>query len=762
MKNPIKIDDLVSHLVLPNIELDNSDKIQNGERVFLPTFQRDSVWKSRQICELWDSMMRGIPLPSLIVSKVNTTNTTKTPAKYNNAIEPKEGDYWLLDGQQRALALLCGFGRNETMQRLWLDIAWTEENEKQHNRRFGFFLCTKARPWGDGINLESRPSPSEVRKARKIIHQEVPLAGCFDFEIELKRTWPISAKAPVPFFPLLNWAVSEPNPITEDSLKEKLKNEKLKAEMDKLSETHSKQPDELCVKNLTHGLNKLRNTKITLVEAEVDDEDLLTTFTRLNRNGTKVNEDELFYSGIKKSMPDSYTLISSVIKEHPVFSEIDLLRGFTILASQGRDNETNKWLFLNTSLTVEFLLTLQRKEGQDSFLNTIKHNYLDNNKANELAKLTIQSLRHEANKHDDKGLPLIMLPRLRVRTWLPILRWLEISKQKEISPVSDEEREALLRYALTAHFFADWEPKADEFLRELIDLVTKCAREKKIFPSTSDILQEFQNIETKEGGQRSSVWLKILQVPGSETGTRTIPLPLPLSPSDIEVRNRRHGKRHHWPARSDGHLWMPQHGTDLLMWSQRKVLDEWFETQQCYECLPILSETGSPWDKDHIVPSDFFNHHGAVSDDDAKEALRKIMEISDQPEISWEKIKSMRGETGNIRLWPLGFNRKDGDMPAAGTNNKLTQDPPEENEDYLVLSHWWRKHAENNENLLKQASCIEDNQPWEQTPDKKVKWTKENIESFLNCIKLRQESLYKNLWDFIKDGLPEDMKGNRL
>jgi len=122
---PMSLKNLVDHLSLPS--RDGTDGLTRPY-VILPTFQRDVVWKSRQICELWDSLMRGIPLPSLILSKVRSSGE-KVRAKFgytNTEVEltspPQPDDFWLLDGQQRAVAILCGFGRLQR-QRLWLDLA---------------------------------------------------------------------------------------------------------------------------------------------------------------------------------------------------------------------------------------------------------------------------------------------------------------------------------------------------------------------------------------------------------------------------------------------------------------------------------------------------------------------------------------------------------------------------------------------------------------------------------------------------------------
>lgn len=60
-------------------------------KVELPTLQRGFVWKPKQIEDLWDSLLRGFPIGSFLLSKT------------------KDNNYHLMDGQQRATAIFLGF-----------------------------------------------------------------------------------------------------------------------------------------------------------------------------------------------------------------------------------------------------------------------------------------------------------------------------------------------------------------------------------------------------------------------------------------------------------------------------------------------------------------------------------------------------------------------------------------------------------------------------------------------------------------------------
>src|SRR3954462_3904992 len=100
------------------------DRITRNE-FLLPAFQREFVWSSSQIERLFDSLMKGYPISSMLFWKVR--GDTKTDFRFykfiNNYVERHKthnevfstnntNDFHaILDGQQRLTALyigLCG------------------------------------------------------------------------------------------------------------------------------------------------------------------------------------------------------------------------------------------------------------------------------------------------------------------------------------------------------------------------------------------------------------------------------------------------------------------------------------------------------------------------------------------------------------------------------------------------------------------------------------------------------------------------------
>ena len=63
-----------------------------NSKVDIPNVQRGFVWKPSQIENLWDSLLRGYPVGAFVM----------TPKS--------DGNFEILDGQQRATSISLGFG----------------------------------------------------------------------------------------------------------------------------------------------------------------------------------------------------------------------------------------------------------------------------------------------------------------------------------------------------------------------------------------------------------------------------------------------------------------------------------------------------------------------------------------------------------------------------------------------------------------------------------------------------------------------------
>ena len=87
-------------------------------KIILPKMQRGFVWKVKQIESLWDSIFRGFPIGSFLISETE-----------------KNGLYYLMDGQQRATSIALGYYNPWIMDRkFWsinnIPVIWMDINPK--------------------------------------------------------------------------------------------------------------------------------------------------------------------------------------------------------------------------------------------------------------------------------------------------------------------------------------------------------------------------------------------------------------------------------------------------------------------------------------------------------------------------------------------------------------------------------------------------------------------------------------------------------
>jgi hypothetical protein len=360
---------LIDHLVFPGAVPGNVKP-----HIFLPIIQRESVWQPAQVCELWDSLLRGIPLPSLILCKFRNSSDTSIKRDDANSnpqssnLKPSDNDYLLLDGQQRARALLAGLERirdsSVLLQRLWLDLDWphmadpndSQQTLDQHGLRFGFFLCTQASPWGHDRTRSGRPDRKKIATAREALFQShwYPdfsrvgnKTGCFDFEIPLEFTWPVEARCPLPFKSIIDHLMQDPSADQASWKNFFVKElESLKKNLQPQLENGSNSISRFFEPPLDKTLDRVAHQFLTIlpalnlgtinaVVADLRPEELLPAFKRINRNGSDVKNEELFFAAIKQQQPSCDDLARLAGTR---LSPLDVVRGAVIWATQASLN----------------------------------------------------------------------------------------------------------------------------------------------------------------------------------------------------------------------------------------------------------------------------------------------------------------------------------------------------------------------------------------------------------------------------------------
>jgi hypothetical protein len=293
------------------VELEEKTAKQDGNTggIQLPTLQRGFVWQPHQMEALWDSILRGYPVGSLLMSK--DINNTK----------------YLLDGQQRCTTIALGFQnplkpissnvlniKKENIPSVWIDLKPLRDN--QNGLRFAVRVLTRSHPWGYRLNNHTkRMSMADQRNALDYFRKKSgnDSLGFSQIGISLRSPW--DAHFPVPLALVLNTDRTE--------LKQKL------AQSLQNIETKYGACDYTLIKEnwldvLYQGIASAKTLLLPemLVDRESLEEDDVNTdseseedavlFLRLNKTGTTISGQELIYSLIKASLPEAKELVEDI------------------------------------------------------------------------------------------------------------------------------------------------------------------------------------------------------------------------------------------------------------------------------------------------------------------------------------------------------------------------------------------------------------------------------------------------------------------
>ena len=148
--------------------------------VVLPMIQRGSVWSPHKVTDLWDTLLRGMPVGAMMASDIKGEAVQNLDV--GGTSEAKLGDIGLIDGQQRTLSMLAGWpgGLKKPSRALaiWLDLF----DEPQAEYWYRLWATTRSQPFGyTRVNIGGQPlNKLERNKLRLANHVFCPSAGKID------------------------------------------------------------------------------------------------------------------------------------------------------------------------------------------------------------------------------------------------------------------------------------------------------------------------------------------------------------------------------------------------------------------------------------------------------------------------------------------------------------------------------------------------------------------------------------------------------
>lgn len=564
-------------------------------RASIPSLQRGLVWEAQQIEMLWDSLMRGFPIGSIVLSEKGEIQKDKVNEISGKAIA---GTHHILDGQQRCYAIALGFndpwGNSvEDQAVLWIDLKPEGQLPKNSVRKYLFRVTTKAHPWG--FDHGDQSGTLSVEKIRKFFEKHESDEKPKNRPLP-EQSVPYDAGLPVPAFLLfkhfkggkLDWdAISGNTKLAEliDCFSNKI-------------EEISKNPE-----YIESGLRLVEQSRIVALQVPAGIEgieNIEQIFQRLNGQGTPIDDEELTYSMIKAYWPD----VESYLRDLPHHTTEPRLIGMAVRVAL--TDEEGK---MPAELGVNRIRNIFRPGQQENAKERDEYEAITGYFQNELK----ESLKWiDANllySSDTRayGLPVYLRSSLAwssrdVFAWL---MWL--AKQFDYKPITDDSiNKKIIGLALSIHWFGVDKRAAVEYLlikkTDLLQADVSCANMKDdkdnlvIYrPVGVDVLRkdalplDAQSSEELLCGWKS-FWEGVVNL--DKDGKKRLE-------DDAEARKKNYG---YFMERLKANR-------ELLIYVQRAYFDSKFGDFDPSNKL-MWKGHNRPWDYDHILPSNKLNATG--------------------------------------------------------------------------------------------------------------------------------------------------------
>jgi len=571
---------------------------QHSKKLLLPPIQRGFVWKPKQIVDLWDSLFRGMPIGSLMVSKLSAgqEGSDLSTKETKNVIDEAMG---LLDGQQRTLAMLIGWPSASSSQHcLWLDLA----EEGHAGSPFEIRLTTQAQPFGFQRISQSRLSRNERREARKIYdksHPDYLLKPDYELlantENEQPRPWKAGNK-PGLFIRVKDaWDAFEKTKNNEsefiNDLRSHLQTPLADATLSKLHVAFTR--IELLEVPLILIPEHINAPRLEALPSNAPDP-LVLLFERIGRNGASLSSEDLLFSMIKQQWPKAQNLVNQRHGRASVGAFMGatdyVMTAFRLAAAESGGNPIADNPRPNPNDFHRHLGTLLGKDGET---NRPLRNYLkEDGPLTSAFDMLFKALLYQNKSDHDIGLPSLMLPHLSRGLIQVLLRWLmrnpepnfiEVNRQTIISfslfwylHVWHEDKASKMAFEIINHSKSGTFP-AEDIYKALID-----AREDEFglaLPFMSyDELKDVLNQEASASLRAHDAIFK-----KDNSGKPT-------------ARQRELYKRFCWGRKP------------ILLWLQRAYVDQRFCDVSLAHFSGLTDEETVPYDYDHLCPQ---NHWGA-------------------------------------------------------------------------------------------------------------------------------------------------------
>jgi hypothetical protein len=649
-------------------------------RLLLPPIQRSLVWSNEQIINFWDSLLRGYPTGMMLVHRASGKGYDARQVLQ----DAQADDYQLFDGQQRMAAILLGFNEGALAKdhQIWVDLS--EEPNPDSRYLFGLRMQSSGQPCG--YRPEKPNEKYDLNIRREWLAQQV--GNC-------ATSWSLpdwkmrSPKAGVACFTLhqLIACITEPGVASLGTLSER-------------------QCDFL--QRLTSVLERPLIVQV-MDECIVNDPDeYVRFFTRIGQGGSRLSEDELTYSIIKKHFPEIREASEKIVSDPMVgrlMDEVDLvlatLRCRKVLTPLIENKPIESWLLVSRP-TPSLLGKLKSDEAFSCIVERFRQDF--DPRTLPLLKV-LQTLRIAIEyppgvEINHTGMPAMLIARLP-RPLLEVLLLLTLAAQGVIGrDLTADEAEILRRLSqYWLHFVEHGDNAALHIFKQYCD-------DPSLAFDASWLHQVIRDFES-EGIAMKMATPHDLEKMRAQINTKS------STPEILRNWAQRFSSADvgdHLPGHAIRMLSTKnERSKSMLLWLQRGYVSsqyQWFD--------PTMGgDQDMPLDLDHLIPGSLFGY-------DWRGYGRKLALDDPNARNNFRECRGIIGNSlGNYRWLDASMNRQ------------------RQDEQIVPL--------ENNGDCLEECSLAEWNtliRPLNENP-----WSEQDVVQFQRLIDLRTLQLYQQMLD---------------
>lgn len=618
------------------------------QEIALPMIQRGFVWKPNQIIELWDTLLRGMPIGSLMVSESMGKGTGLTGDR--KLREGGDNCLGLIDGQQRTLAMLVGWplpSDTPYIHRLWVDFA----DDPEPGQLLRLRVTTLNQPFGFQRNdPNSKLSLDEKRRAREAFHggnhgkQEARKLN----QVELKKQQQDYFNKGRPFVPsshpsltvdmreLVGYWEKSNGKNWSDMVMEEIKKINYNALPDGVK---LKVDERICI--LEKGLKQLFEAEIPLLRVKNEFFDnatpnqsdaeppLAVLFKRVGSNATALSNADYIYSILKHLSPDLHSMVNELQGQNHAASLLtatDLVMSALRLAAAKADGVADND---NPDKNTFHRLHPKVKGHLDQVLKDIGSYF----------EIVQTALLYEGDSNKN-GLPVHIFPhfgRPLVQVLLRLAHAGYLTKDIKI-----DRRKDVLRFVLYWMQWVEDAPRASLIAFSEIKTWREDGRDdlgKQIY---NKIFEENRGLQIFS----PTALCDIPHLVFSDKITIESPRPLrgesrfQMANAPDDVRKALDTYRHWWRP------WTHRH--PMLLWLQRAYV-----ATQPWPDPMAGNEEDTPYDYDHILPQGHWNGWRGL-----RNRTDKLIDFVAEGEYG---AHTLTGHAiGNVRVWDSSENRSDG------------------------------------------------------------------------------------------------------